>query len=373
MSFNAGKILGPLFSMERKTRYLFLAALIFSLIVAAIAYFGPATPYSPAIYFTALFAAFLSVAIAFKGKLQEAAPLSQEDFQNYRHIFELLPAAVYTTDAIGRITFYNEAAAELWGRRPVIGQDEWCGSWRIYTPDGERVPLDQCPMAVALKENRSVRGVEAVVQRPDGVKIPFLPYPTPIQDASGKLIGALNLLVNITDRKTTESTLERRNKWLKLFSEASTIFAQATDPGQMLQALFEQVYKHVNADIFLNYAIEGEGKDACLILNQSAGIDEQNRAAFARRELQETICGEAALTRSIVVVNDLQKNWDPRADSLRDLGVRAYICQPLIVGNELTGTISLGSFEKNYFDHEEIEFIKAIGQYAAAVLKRLQG
>jgi PAS domain S-box-containing protein len=371
MTINAGKIVSQLLSGEKKSRQLFLAAFTFSLLVAIVAYFGPATPYSPAIYITALIAAAISVIIAFKGR-REAASLSQEDVQNYRHIFELLPAAVYTTDAAGRITFYNEAAAELWGRRPVIGQDEWCGSWRIYTPDGTRVPLDECPMAVALKENRPVRGVEAVVQRPDGVKIPFLPYPTPIQDASGKLIGALNLLVNISDRKTTESALERRNKWLKLFSDASTIFAQATEPRQMMQTLFERIYKHVDADIFFNYAVEGEGENACLVLKQAAGVNEQARAAFARRELKDTICGEAALTRSIVVVNDLQKNWDARAGSLRDLDVRAYICQPLIVGDELIGTVSLGSFEKSYFDHEEIEFIKAIGQYAAAALKRLQ-
>src|SRR6188472_2116127 len=65
-----------------------------------------------------------------------------------------LPAAVYATDAAGRITFYNEAAADLWGCRPELGKDDFCGSWKLYWPDGKPMPHDQCPMALALKEQR---------------------------------------------------------------------------------------------------------------------------------------------------------------------------------------------------------------------------
>jgi PAS domain S-box-containing protein len=115
-------------------------------------------------------------------------------------LLEALPVAVYTTDAEGRITFYNQAAAELWGDRPELGSDKWCGSWRIYALDGTLLPHDQCPMAVALKEGRPVRGVEAFAEKPDGTRVRFLPFPSPLRDASGKLIGAINLLMDITER-----------------------------------------------------------------------------------------------------------------------------------------------------------------------------
>ena len=121
-----------------------------------------------------------------------------------------MPVAVYTTDEIGRITFYNEAAAELWGCRPVLGQDYWCGSWRLYLPDGTPLPHDQCPMAIALKENRAIRGCEAIAERPDGTRIPFIPYPTPLRDADGRLTGAINMLVDITERKRSELALRQR-------------------------------------------------------------------------------------------------------------------------------------------------------------------
>jgi PAS domain S-box-containing protein len=134
----------------------------------------------------------------------ETAARRTEREQWCHRVLDALPAAVYTTDAAGRITYYNQAAVDLAGRRPELGKDEWCVTWRLYRPDGTPMPHDQCPMAVALKENRPVRGEEAILERPDGTRIAFLPYPTPLRDASGTLLGAVNLLVDITDRKAAE-------------------------------------------------------------------------------------------------------------------------------------------------------------------------
>ena len=115
-------------------------------------------------------------------------------------LLKLLPAAVYMTDAEGRLTFYNQAAAELWGYRPDLGTAKWCGSWRLYWADGRPMAHNECPMAVALMEGRPVRGAEAIAERPDGTRVRFAPYPTPLTDADGKVIGAINLLVDITER-----------------------------------------------------------------------------------------------------------------------------------------------------------------------------
>lgn len=131
------------------------------------------------------------------------APRDEGELQS-AELLEALPAAVYTTDAAGRITFFNDAAAALWGCRPELGKSEWCGSWRLYWPDGRPLPHGECPMAIALKEKRPIRGAEAVAERPDGTRVPFLPYPTPLFDESGALAGAVNVLVDITERKEAE-------------------------------------------------------------------------------------------------------------------------------------------------------------------------
>ena len=115
---------------------------------------------------------------------------------------------MYTCDRNGYIKFYNKAAADLWGREPEIGKDLWCGSWKIYEPDGiTPLPLDSCPMAIALKEGRSVRGQEIIVERPDGLRRNIMPHPDPIFDSSGTIIEAVNMLVDITDLKQKENAL----------------------------------------------------------------------------------------------------------------------------------------------------------------------
>ena len=138
-------------------------------------------------------------------ELREEDRRTRESEREFRELLDALPAAIYTTDEVGRITYYNEAAVELAGRRPQLGTDEWCVTWRLYWPDGTSLPHDQCPMAIALKEDRAVRGHEAVAERPDGTRIPFIPYPTPLHDSRGRLVGAVNMLVDISQRKEAET------------------------------------------------------------------------------------------------------------------------------------------------------------------------
>jgi PAS domain S-box-containing protein len=125
----------------------------------------------------------------------------------YRQLLDGLGVAMYTTDADGRITFFNAAAAEFWGRRPAIGE-EWCGSLKLLWPDGTPMRHDECPMATALKESRPVRGSEAIAVRPDGSRVQFMAYPTPLFDDMGRLAGAVNVLVDVTERHRAEEASE---------------------------------------------------------------------------------------------------------------------------------------------------------------------
>jgi PAS domain S-box-containing protein len=133
------------------------------------------------------------------------AALARPDYQK---ILDALPAAIYATDANGIITFFNRAAVEMAGRTPLVGIDKWCVTHRLYRPDGSLLPHDQCPMAIALREARPVRNVEIIVERPDGRRAPAMPYPTPIFDEDGELSGAVNLIVDITERKKAEAERE---------------------------------------------------------------------------------------------------------------------------------------------------------------------
>ena len=135
--------------------------------------------------------------------------LREQADRQWRAVLDALPTAIYTTDAEGRITYYNEAVVELTGRQPKIGDDRWCTTWRLFRLDGTPLPYEQSAMAVALKENREIRGEEGILERPDGTRVRFASFPTPLHDEKGDLIGSANLLINVTEQRAAEMDAAR--------------------------------------------------------------------------------------------------------------------------------------------------------------------
>jgi len=109
-----------------------------------------------------------------------------------------ITAPLYVTDADGWVIYANPACVAFAGRTPEVRSDRWCVTWKLFTRTGEFLPHDRCPMATTLKERRAIRGLTAVAERPDGTRVTFMPYPTPILK-DGQLLGAVNILVDITD------------------------------------------------------------------------------------------------------------------------------------------------------------------------------
>ena len=124
-------------------------------------------------------------------------------------------ARIPVGDMTFEITYYNQAAADFAGRRPKLGSDQRCVTWRLFWPDGTPMAHAECPMAVTLKEGRPIRGQEAVAERPDGTRVPFMPYPTPLFDGAGRLVGAVNLLMDITDQKRAQAEAQRMRSLLE--------------------------------------------------------------------------------------------------------------------------------------------------------------
>jgi PAS domain S-box-containing protein len=170
-----------------------------------------------------------------------AERILRDNENRLRALIEALPAAVYTTDVEGRVTMFNQAAVQFSGRVPELGTDSWCVTWKLYWPDGKPMRHDECPMAQALKEQRPVRDAEAVAERPDGVRIPFIPYPTPLFDASGKLTGAVNMLVDISERKRAEQLLSGHlDEQAALYRFTDRLF-RARSPGDVYEAALNTI------------------------------------------------------------------------------------------------------------------------------------
>ncbi|HVF59787.1 MAG TPA: ATP-binding protein [Thermoanaerobaculia bacterium] len=132
----------------------------------------------------------------------------------FRRLLEKLPAGAYTCDPHGLITFYNQRAVEIWGREPRLNHPEYryCGSFKLYSAEGNPLCHDECWMAQALRNNEEYNGHEIVVEQPDGRRLTALAHANPIRDESGAVAGAVNVLVDISDRKRAEEALRQADR-----------------------------------------------------------------------------------------------------------------------------------------------------------------
>jgi signal transduction histidine kinase len=134
----------------------------------------------------------------------------RESEDRYRTLFDLSPVAVYSCDRAGVIQRFNQHAAALWGRQPEVGDtgERFCGSFKLFRPDGSFMPHALCPMAEVVdgKLSEVVDG-EVIIERPDGSRITVVVNIRPLKNQDGEVTGAINCFYDITERKRTETQL----------------------------------------------------------------------------------------------------------------------------------------------------------------------
>jgi PAS domain S-box-containing protein len=171
----------------------------------------------------------------------------EKAFEVPARLFEQLPFAVYVCNRDGLVLRYNRRAAELWGRAPKLGDpnERFCGSYRMFRPDGSLLPHHQCPMADVLRTGVSVREQEIHIERPDGLRGIALVDIEAVKDSDGNVVGAVNCFQDITERKRTEAQLvnlareaEHRTKNI-LATVLATVRLSHSDTSADLKQLIE--------------------------------------------------------------------------------------------------------------------------------------
>jgi signal transduction histidine kinase len=147
-------------------------------------------------------------------KVLSSGPLVFNSDLPFRAFLERMPAGAYTCDPDGLITYFNQHAVQIWGRSPRLNDpvDRFCGSFKLFAMDGSPLLHEECWMALALKNLREYNGHEIMIERPDGQRLTALAHANPIHNEMGRLIGAVNVLVDISDRKRAEDALKEADR-----------------------------------------------------------------------------------------------------------------------------------------------------------------
>lgn len=279
-----------------------------------------------------------------------AADALRRSESKYVQALESLPVAVYTCDAQGRIVFFNSAAATLWGREPEVGKELWCGSYRMFRTDGTPLELAECPMAIALKERRPVKA-EAIVARPSGEWRHVLAHPQPLFGDRGEFVGAINILVDITDRKhaeeelvATKDDLSDQVSTLTRLHDLAVSLSKERNLQPALEAILRTVIDAHGADFGVLSIYEPSTGD--LRGDISVGFDAEARRQIERLRpgLGVGACGHAFATRERTIIVDTESDpkFAPFLDLSRSAGFRSLHSTPILTrGGEVLGVLSV--------------------------------
>ncbi|HEY3362211.1 MAG TPA: MEDS domain-containing protein [Methanosarcina sp.] len=296
--------------------------------------------------------------------------------QHYRLIFESMLQGVVYQDSEGKIISMNPGAERILGKT----QSEFLGSLSVgeeyYTirENGSPFPGLEHPAMLSLRAGCEVQNVVMGVYNPREkcyrwININAVPL---FRVGENKPFQVYTLFDDITERKKAEETIRKSEERFKQLSEANALLLSSTNPEKMIQTIAERIMSHLNCDVFFNYVLD-EGQDR-LRLNAYAGINEETAKGMEWLDKGSAICGFVALDGQRIVSEDVQHNGDMRADLVRSMGIQAYSCQPLHIGENTIGTLSFGIRSKKSFTEDELALMSTVaGQVSVAIERKRAG
>jgi PAS domain S-box-containing protein len=305
------------------------------------------------------------VGVAYRTLLSSNNPADSE--RRFREILDALPAAVYTTDADGRVTMFNQAAATFAGRAPQLGTDTWCVTWKLYQPDGTPMPHDQSPMATALKEQRPIRGLEGIAERPDGSRVHFIPYPTPLYDSSGAMVGAVNMMVDISERKRAEEIIARhRDEQAALYEFTDRLF-RASSLTDVYDAALDAIRRALGCE------------RASVLLFDETGVMRFVAWSGLSENYRRVVDGHSPWTRDAVdpepiCIGDIGASdiLDPLRTTIKAEGIAATAFIPLVFEGKLVGKFMAYYDAPHIFSQADIDLAVTIARQLGFSVQRLR-
>jgi PAS domain S-box-containing protein len=301
---------------------------------------------------------------------KKAEEAIHESEKRYRTLFDYVPTAIYTCDAQGRIVEFNQRAAQLWGRKPKTSDptEKYCGSFKIFYPDGQPMAHKDCPMGRVLRgEEVPEDEREILVEREDGERRVVEVSPTALRNERGKIVGAINCLYDITDRKRAEKALT------EAVDQRDTMyrFVERRHEAKSVKDIYNAALDTLMATLHCDRA-------AVLLFDEEGGmrfVASEGLSARYRRAVQGHSPWKQAVRKARpIALNDVDLAKLPKAlhRSIRAEGIRACAFIPLITEGKLIGKVMAYYNEPHHFRPRELNLALNIASQLALGIERKQ-
>ena len=308
----------------------------------------------------------------------------RESEARYRTLFDLGPVAVYSIDSAGVIQNFNRRAAELWGRAPAVGDtdERFCGSFKLFRPDGSFMPHEECPMAdVVTGRISEVHDAEVLIERPDGSRATVVVNIRPLKDARGEITGAINCFYDITGRKRSEEALKDLTQRLgteltgaQRLQETSTQMIHGGDINALYEQILDAALALMQSDMASLQMLDPRRSELQLLTWRGFHPDS---ATFWKSVPMDSgsSCAAAMRTAGRIVIRDIEKSnlisSQRDLDEYRRSRIRAVQSTPLLsrAGN-LIGMISTHWRTPHEPEERELRLFDVLARQAADLLER---
>ena len=145
--------------------------------------------------------------------------LFQESERDNQLLLSSVGDGIYSINSEGLATFVNPAGARMLGWEPqdMIGKN----IHRIHHhthADGSHYPVEECPIYKAVRDGVVHEGRQEVFWRRDGSSFPVEFTSTPVI-SDGRIVGAVVVFRDITERRSTENQLQNALDELKVLKD----------------------------------------------------------------------------------------------------------------------------------------------------------
>lgn len=193
---------------------------------------------------------------------------------------------------------------------------------------------------------------------------------SPIRNSEGKVVEALEIMRDVTERVKHMDEINRRNRELILLNSIASIINQSIKAEEIFTSVIDRLMEALDMDGGCVFIIDE--KTRTLKCSCHRGVSEQCTSTAIRIKLGDDIPGRVAVTGEVMTSSNLSSDNRISNSLFKDTNIKGYCCIPVKGKERVLGVYCLFKFREHFFTMEEERLLKAVGEMSGLALENIR-